>query len=107
MQRQSIGLMSKLKGLATAISRLPSFLIGLLIICVLVSGAYAAWRVFSKCSGQSLATCLWSSINPIPASYGRGAGEPLRCTADEDMDGGARRRFRTRFCCFAFAFGCG
>jgi hypothetical protein len=87
MPEKSTGVMSKLKGTASAISRLPSFLIGLLIIFVLVGGAYAGWRVYSKCGGGSLGTCLLSSINPIPASYGRGVGEPLRCAANEDLDG--------------------
>src|SRR5712671_2405760 len=75
-------------GTASAISRLPSFLIGLLIIAVLAGGAYGAWRVVSHCSGQSFGACLLSAINPVPASYGRGAGEPLRCADNEDMDGG-------------------
>jgi len=75
-------------GTTSAISRLPSFLIGLLIIIVLASGAYGAWRVASHCSGQSLGTCFLSATNPLPASYGRGVGEPLRCAANEEMDAG-------------------
>ncbi len=79
--------MSKLKGLAIGIARLPSFLWGLLIIAVLAGGAVAALSVYVKCSGESFASCLWSAINPIPASYGRGAGEPLRCGPNEELDG--------------------
>src|SRR5262249_20507959 len=75
-------------GGASAISRLPSFLIGLLIIVVLAGGAYGAWRVVSHCSGQSLGACFLSAINPLPASYGRGAGEPLRCADNEETDAG-------------------
>ena len=71
---------------ASAVSRLPSFLIGLLIIVGLAGGAYGAWRIVSHCSGQSLSACFFSAINPLPASYGRGAGEPLRCAANEEMD---------------------
>jgi hypothetical protein len=74
-------------GTASTISRLPSFLIGLLIIVLLVGGAFGAWRVFAKCGDQSLGACLLSSVNPIPASYGRGVGEPLRCAPNEDLDG--------------------
>jgi hypothetical protein len=88
MPEQRSGLMSKLKGLATAISMLPSFLIGLLVIAVVGGGAYAAWRIYSKCGGEGLGPCLLSSVNPLPASYGRGAGVPLQCAANEDEDGG-------------------
>jgi hypothetical protein len=79
--------MSKLTSLLTGISRLPSFLWGLLIIAVLLGGAAAAVGMYVKCGSQSWGTCLLSSINPIPASYGRGAGEPLRCAPNEDLDG--------------------
>ena len=82
------GLMKFMTGTASAISRLPSFLIGLLIIAVLAGGAFGAWRLYSRCGGQGLGACLLSAVNPIPASYGRGVGEPLRCAADEDMDAG-------------------
>ena len=75
-------------GTASAISRLPSFLIGLAIIVVLAGGAYGAWRVVSHCSGQSLGECFLSAINPFDKSYGRGVGEPLGCADNEEMNAG-------------------
>jgi len=75
-------------GGASAISTLPSFLIGLVIIVVLAGGAFGAWRVVSHCSGQSLGACFLTAINPLPASYGRGTGEPLRCADNEEMNAG-------------------
>ena len=75
-------------GTASAISRLPSLLIGLAIIVVLAGGAYGAWRVVSHCSGQSLGECFLSAINPFDKSYGRGVGEPLGCADNEEMNAG-------------------
>ena len=75
-------------GTASAISRLPSFLIGLAIIVILAGGAYGAWRVVSHCSGQSLGECFLSAINPFDKSYGRGVGEPLGCADNEEMNAG-------------------
>src|SRR5262245_37761319 len=79
--------MGKLKSLVTGIAQLPSFLWGLLIIAVLAGGALPRLDNFLKCGDQSWGACLLSSLNPIPASYGRGAGEALRCAPNEDLDG--------------------
>lgn len=86
-EKQHGGLSRKLGTLGTGISRLPSFLLGLLIIVVIAGVAYGAWRVHEKCGSQSLTACLFSSMNPIPASYGRGEGKPLGCAANEELDG--------------------
>ena len=40
-------------GTASAISRLPSFLIGLAIIVVLAGGAYGAWRVVPTAAAKA------------------------------------------------------
>lgn len=87
MEQQSGRVSRTLKGLGTGVSRLPSFLFGLLIIAVLAGGAYGAWRVYSKCGGKGVSSCLLSSVNPIPASYGRGVGKPLGCGPNEEHDG--------------------
>ena len=87
MNERTGGAGKKLLGLLTGISRLPSFLLGLFIILVIAGGGYAAWRIYAGCAGQSIGACLLSAVNPVPASYGRGAGEPLGCAADEDKDG--------------------
>lgn len=87
MEQSKPGFGRKLVGLATGISRLPSFLIGLLIIFLISAGAYAAWQFYANCDGKGTASCLLGAINPIPASYGRGAGEPMGCAADEELNG--------------------
>jgi hypothetical protein len=87
MDDRPAGVSRTVIGLGSAISRLPSFLLGLLIIAVIGGGAFGAWWLHEKCGTQGVSACLFSSINPIPASYGRGVGKPLGCSPNEELDG--------------------
>lgn len=88
METRAKGFWASTKSVATGISMLPSFLIGLLIVIVVAAIGYGIWAVIDKCEGKGLWECAGENLNPIPASYGRGVGEPLRCASGEDYDAG-------------------
>lgn len=85
--------MKLLKTLASAITALPSFLKGLLVVGFLTLvgiGIYYGLDYADVCrkDGKGLISCILHEINPLPDSYGRGVGKPLICADAEDYDAG-------------------
>lgn len=86
MKERATAVGNKALALANGISKLPSFLIGLLIIFVIAGGGYLAWKALEACEGKSWTECLLGAINPIPPGYLREVGTPLGCAPNEDLD---------------------
>jgi hypothetical protein len=81
--------MKGIKSLLHGIAMIPLFLQGFFVVAVVglvLVAAFFGWRWYASCD-QSLSACLLDAVNPLPASYGRGAGIPMTCGSDEEQDG--------------------